>query len=89
MITEELILYLKNSLVTDGRIQAETRDENNVPMPGRNLFVSLKSHASKFFERGTQPRMIAISGLRGVGKTTLMWQIAETVFQNQTKKYFL
>jgi hypothetical protein len=88
VITEELILYLKNSLVTDGRIQAETRDENNVPMPGRNLFVSLKSHASKFFERGTQPRMIAISGLRGVGKTTLMWQIAETVFQNQTKKIF-
>jgi uncharacterized protein len=88
MITDELILYLKNCQVTAKRTQAETRDENNVPMPGRNLFVSLTSHANNFFSRGVQPRMIALSGLRGVGKTTLMWQVAETVFKNHTKMVF-
>lgn len=86
MITEELILYLKNCLVTSSRIQSETRDENNVAMPGRNLLVSLKSHAANFFSKGMQPRMIAISGLRGVGKTTVMWQVADAVHKNHTKK---
>lgn len=88
MITDELILYLKNSNVTAERLRAETRDENNVPMPGRNLFVTLKGYASNFFSQGTEPRMIAISGLRGVGKTTLMWQVAESVFQSQQKRIF-
>lgn len=90
MITEELVHYLKNSQVTAERISAETRDGNMVPMPGRDLFVPLRAHASDFFSKGAQPRMIAISGLRGVGKTTLMWQVAESVFQVHTQKvYFL
>ncbi len=90
MITEDLISYLKNSLVTIDRIQAETRDENNAPMPGRNLLVKFRQFANGFFTAGKQPRMIAISGLRGVGKTTLMWQVADHIFtQHSSKVIFL
>jgi predicted AAA+ superfamily ATPase len=32
--------------------------------------------------------MIALSGLRGVGKTTLMWQTADYIYKNHTKKIF-
>ena len=86
MITEELILYLKNSLVTAKRIHAETQDENNIPMPGRNLLAKMQEYADGFFTAGKQPRMVAISGLRGVGKTTLMWQVAEHIQKQHSNK---
>jgi len=87
-MNKDLITYLKNSRVTAARLSAETRDEQNRPMPGRTLFVSLKKYALDFFSRGAQPRMVAISGLRGVGKTTLMWQTAEAVHGTGMKDIF-
>lgn len=88
MITEELISYLNNSLISHARLKAETSDENNMPMPARNLYASLLSYADGFFTSGTQPRMVAISGLRGVGKTTLMWQVAQSIYEKHSLQIF-
>ncbi len=84
----ELIHYIKSNKVGLKRLEGETRDECNQLLPQRNAFVLLKKYAKEFFNRGAQPRMIALSGLRGVGKTTLMWQTARYVYKNHTKQIF-
>ena len=43
----------------------------------RDNFNDLKKCYDGFFIKGTEPRMLGLSGLRGTGKTTLLWQIAE------------
>lgn len=87
---EELKQYIFSNKVTSSKIKAETCDNENRPLPQRNLFVKLKQYADGFFERGEQPRLIALTGLRGVGKTTLMWQVAKHIFEHKTKEiYFI
>jgi predicted AAA+ superfamily ATPase len=85
---QELIEYLNNNKVTRKRLDGEIRDERNQVLPQRNAYVLLKKYAKNFFREGSQPRMIALSGLRGVGKTTLTWQTANYVYKYHTKKIF-
>jgi predicted AAA+ superfamily ATPase len=47
-------------------------------------FDVLKKCAVDFFTHGAEPRMIGLSGLRGTGKTTLLWQTAEYIYENIT-----
>ncbi len=87
---EELIQYIKSNKVTRLRLSGKTRDERDQKLPQRNAFVLLRKYAKGFFTKGAQPRMIALSGLRGVGKTTLTWQTADYVYKNHTKHiYFI
>ncbi len=82
--------YIVANRVSKKRLSAEIEDERNQKLPQRNAFVLLKKYTKDFFTHGAQPRMIALSGLRGVGKTTLMWQTANYVFNNHTKEiYFI
>ncbi|MBC6410440.1 MAG: ATP-binding protein [Ekhidna sp.] len=74
---DELKSYIINSKVSKRRISAEIRDGNNSPYPKRNLFVKLRQYSIDFLKHRQEPRMIALAGLRGVGKTTLLWQTAE------------
>ena len=85
---QELIDYIKSNKVGKKRMCGEIRDERNQLLPQRNVYVQLKKYAKNFFTEGLQPRMIALSGLRGVGKTTLMWQTANYVYNNYTTKIF-
>ncbi len=54
----------------------------------RAEFAVLKKCASDFFAQGTEPRMIGLSGMRGTGKTTLLWQTAEYIFENITTNIY-
>ncbi len=54
----------------------------------RTEFNVLKKCAIDFFAQGTEPRMIGLSGLRGTGKTTLLWQIAEYIYENITTNIY-
>jgi predicted AAA+ superfamily ATPase len=87
---EELIQYIKNNKVTNTRLFSKIRDERDKILPQRNAYVLLRKYAKDFFREGLQPRMIALSGLRGVGKTTLTWQTAKYVYDNHTTQiYFI
>ncbi len=89
-MNEELIQYIKNNKVTKSRLYGKIRDERDQKLPTRNAFVLLRKYAKDFFSEGLQPRMIALSGLRGVGKTTLTWQTADYVYKNHTTQiYFI
>ena len=86
----ELIQYIINNKVTKTRLFGKTTDERDQKLPKRDAFVLMKKYAKDFFTHGSQPRMIALSGLRGVGKTTLTWQTAEYVYNNHTTQiYFI
>lgn len=86
---QELISYIHTNKATQGRIQDEVRDQG-AAFPKRNVFVTLRKYADGFFKKGIPPRLVALSGLRGVGKTTLMWQTAEHIFKNYTQEvYFI
>jgi len=85
---EELKKYIESNKVNAVRLNAEVRDANMLAYPKRNLFVKLSQYSNDFLTKKGEPRLIAISGLRGVGKTTLMWQTAEVIFEGHTQNVF-
>ncbi|MFP3167200.1 MAG: AAA family ATPase [Candidatus Nanopusillus sp.] len=53
-----------------------TTDDNNKPLPKRHIFSRIKNHINNFLEKNEKiNRLIIIPGLRGTGKTTLLYQI--------------
>jgi len=78
----EIEYYIKNTKVSKAEI------ENNIAhpitgkkYPNRAIFVLLRKYANDFFKYGSEPRFLGIAGLRGVGKTTLMWQVANELYK--------
>ncbi|RKY97956.1 MAG: hypothetical protein DRQ10_07955 [Candidatus Hydrothermota bacterium] len=83
---DEVKEFVKNRKVTKAEIDENVR-LNGKKMPRRSLFVRLKKFVKDFFEgNALEPRMIGIAGIRGVGKTTLLWQIADFVNKNSKGK---
>ena len=53
-----------------------TTDKNNKSLPKRHIFSRIKNHINNFLEKNTKiDRLIIIPGLRGTGKTTLLYQL--------------
>lgn len=78
---EILKIILQNTLVNKKTISKYTRDPiNNEELPKRTFYVLLRKYADDFLKSGNEPRMVGLAGLPGTGKTTLMWQIAEYVY---------
>lgn len=78
-----LINILLNTKVT--REVVNTRITNPIlkrKYPKRTFFISLRSYVDKFLKNGSELRMIGLAGLRGTGKTTLMWQLADYLLDN-------
>ena len=79
MTTEkkDLILkYLQEQIAqADFRAKAYVYDEQNNKNPKRNCYVKLNKYYNDFLEGNTEIRWLAISGFRGVGKTTLLSQL--------------
>ncbi|MCX7726469.1 MAG: AAA family ATPase [Chitinispirillaceae bacterium] len=79
---EFLNTLIQNTKVTKDTIQTRiTHPITGQKYPLRNFFVLLKKYATDFITNGNEPRMIGLVGLRGVGKTTLMWQLAEFIIK--------
>jgi len=54
----------------------------------RPAFSVLKKCTNDFFNQGVEPRMIGLSGLRGTGKTTLLWQTAAHIYSEITQNIY-
>ena len=53
-----------------------TTDENNKSLPKRHIFSRIKKYIDNFIEKNEKiNRLIIIPGLRGTGKTTLLYQL--------------
>jgi len=67
---EKRILYTEKWALT------YTTDKNNNPLPKRHIFSRIKNHIDNFLEKNEKiNRLIIVPGLRGTGKTTLLYQL--------------
>ncbi len=56
--------------------------------PARQVYARLQKYADDFFAKGTEPRLISLTGLRGVGKTTLLWQMANHISNSYRQQVY-
>ena len=73
---DEIKAYLENRMTLgEDTLRAMTMDNNKRPLPTRAVFLVIDKYIRDFFDGSSEPRWIAIPGLRGVGKTTLAAQL--------------
>lgn len=86
---ENLKNYLENTVVTKSAIESRlTHPITKLRYPTRLVYVLLKKYANDFLKSGSEPRFISLAGLRGVGKTTLLWQTANHIYNNHHKEIY-
>ena len=73
---EKIAVYLKNQLAqADKRLKAYTIDRQGREYFRRSAALVLRKYLRDYTQYGKEPRWIAVPGLRGVGKTTLLAQL--------------
>jgi len=81
--------YLENTSVTKSAIESRlTHPITKLRYPTRLAYILLEKYASCFFKTGFEPRFVSLAGLRGVGKTTLLWQTADYIYKNHNKTIY-
>jgi len=79
-MSEELQYFLENTRVDKATVENRLRQPVlNILYPKRLIFDKLEKYAFDFLHQGIEPRFISLVGLRGVGKTTLLWQLSEAI----------
>lgn len=73
---EKIKEYINDQIAqTDFRARAYVFDAQNKKRPNRNIFIRMQSHFEKFLAGNKSYRWVALTGLRGAGKTTIMYQL--------------
>lgn len=73
---EEIKAYLENRLTLGVEtLRAMTLDTDRKPKPRRSAFLVIDKYIRDFNDGKIDPRWVAVPGLRGVGKTTLLAQL--------------
>lgn len=86
---ENLKYYLENTVVSKSAIESRlTHPITKLRYPTRLVYVLLKKYANDFLKSGSEPRFVSLAGLRGVGKTTLLWQTANHIYNNHHKDIY-
>lgn len=83
MENKELKKYLQTLISqSDNRAKGMTIDINGNPLFKRGIFFELNDIINNFLQKGTDPRIIVMPGLRGTGKTTLLSQLYLSLKEN-------
>ncbi len=85
---ESVDQFLIKSKVDSEILEGSIRDEVNNLLPKRYVFENLSQGIHDYFNHRTNIRIIGLSGLRGVGKTTLMWQLAKEIFDHYSEDIY-
>lgn len=88
---QKKINYVREQLTrADARASAYANDSNGNERPRRNCYVLLDRYLREFtLGRNRNTRWLAISGLRGTGKTTLMAQLYLNLNAPAQRKLFI
>ena len=82
---QELLQIVEKAKVLPKTLESRVKDPvKGIVYPQRYVFILLQKYLKDFFKEGAEPRMVGLAGLRGVGKTTLMWQLARYAYNNIT-----
>jgi len=72
----QIIAYIRNQLTLSGqRLKELTFDGQGNKLPYRDVYHTLKNYIGEFVKGESEPRWLALAGLRGVGKTTVLAQL--------------
>lgn len=74
---KEIANYVLNLISTNPQLVQSRIYKNNVKLNYRDDYYRLKSYIDKFLEEDTEDRFFILPGLRGVGKTTLIFQLMD------------
>ena len=86
---EILKAYLDNTKVTQPAMDSRLMHPiTKVRYPNRLVYTLLSKYAYNFLQSGSEPRFISLAGLRGVGKTTLLWQTANYIHTNYSQDIY-
>jgi len=69
-------------------LQNYIKDEQGNSYLTRSIFIRVEKYLNEFLNRGQEIRLIAIPGLRGVGKTTLLAQLYMKLLKNDAANLF-
>lgn len=73
---DKIISFLQHQIAsTEDVMHPYVFDHNEKPYPTRDIFHRLHRYGTAFITNRTEPRWIMLTGLRGVGKTTLLAQL--------------
>lgn len=87
---EKILSYLQNQIAqTDYQVDAYVFDEKGNKNPLRDAFVKINHYLEAFLSGAPEPRWIILSGVRGVGKTTLLSQLYSHSKLSNAQKIFL
>jgi predicted AAA+ superfamily ATPase len=90
MNQEFLTKYVSNQIYRGGLVLSnKVLDSNNNEILPRYFYRRLKKYLNYFQDGSLDPRIIALSGLRGVGKTTLLAFLYFDLLQEETNKFFV
>ena len=81
---------LENSKLTTEKIEANLLHPilDTIDYKPRDFFDEITDISDNYFNKKSAIRMIGLAGLRGVGKTTLLWQAADYIYKNYTKNIY-
>lgn len=89
MKSKELQEYIQAQIIqSPKRLKGLTNDMQGKPLFKRSIFLALQKYVADYLQKGTEPRIIVMPGLRGTGKTTLLAQLFLSLpNENITKLY--
>lgn len=90
MNNNDLLKFLQEqSTLADFRAKSYIQDPQNHKRPQRNIFVRLEKYVNDFLAGNTKIRWITLTGLRGSGKTTVLFQLYSMINASEYSKLFL
>jgi predicted AAA+ superfamily ATPase len=85
-----LMAYLQNQIAQlDDKVKNFTADPLKECYPHRDVFAKFERYLQEFTEGNLSYRWLIVSGLRGVGKTTLMYQLIEQLSVEKLHKVYI
>lgn len=86
----ELQQILENAKLTEERIKDNLLHPvlDTTDYKPRDIFAEITDIADNHFNKKSAIRMLGLAGLRGTGKTTLLWQSANYIYNNYTENIY-
>ncbi len=86
----QILAFVRNQVTQSASLlKTLTCDSQDRELPYRDVYTTLSTYLDDFSEKRGEPRWIAIAGLRGVGKTTILAQLFSKLEVGSDKKLYL
>ncbi len=86
----QIIAYVRNQLtLSEQSLREKTFNDRGEKLPYRDIYYNLKQYIQEFENGQSEPRWLAVAGLRGVGKTTVLAQLFNDLQVESGRKLYL